>query len=98
MARLLTHWDDLQWIVWGNTDFSWFTEDTYSKSRNDKRGGHTIAAPFDVVKAAFSYGHFSPKAELYALTWACTLVKVKIADICTDITQAFGVNLNFGKL
>jgi len=85
--------------MWGNTDFSRFTEDSYPKSKNDKHcGGHTIAAPFDVVKAAFSYGRFSPKAELYALTWACTLVKVKIADICTDIAQAFGVNLNFGKL
>ena len=38
------------------------------------------------------------QAELCALTWACTLVKVKIANICTDVTCAFGVNLNFGML
>ena len=38
------------------------------------------------------------QAELYALTWACPLAEVKIADICTDITRAFGVNLNFVKL
>ena len=38
------------------------------------------------------------QAELYVVTWACTLVKVKIANICTDVTCAFGVNLNFGML
>ena len=70
--HLLTHCDDLQEIILGNTDFSWFTDGSYLKGNNDKYcGGHAIATPSDVVEAACILMTTSvQQAELYVLTWA----------------------------
>ena len=38
------------------------------------------------------------QAEIYALTWACTLAKGKTANIYTENIYAFGVAHDFGML
>ena len=49
--------------------------------------------------STFTYGYITPQAELYALTWACTLAKGKtIANTYTDSRHAFRVAHDFEML
>ena len=61
MGHLLTPLDNLQEILLGIIDFSWFIDSSYSEGDNDKYcAGYVIATPFDVV----TYGYFSPVVHM----------------------------------
>ena len=52
--HLLTPGNDLQEILFGIIDFSWFTDGSYLKDDSGKYcAGYAITTPFDVVEAAY---------------------------------------------
>ena len=77
----------------GNIDFTWFTDGSYFLNGNGKYCyGYSITTPFDVVEtASLPMVTSAQQAELYVLTWACTLAKDKTGNIYTNSRYAFRV-------
>ena len=67
------------------------------KERWQRQGaGYETVTPFDVVEAAsLSITTSAQYTKLYALTWACTLVKDKTANIYTVSRHVFEVVHDF---
>ena len=95
--HLLTPFDDVQEIPLGDANFSWFL---MVLTQNGKYCvGYALATPFDMAEAAhLPMATSAQEAELYALTWACTLAKGKTANIYNDSRYAFGIAHDFGML
>ena len=92
MDHLLAPCEDLQLTPLSNTAFLWSTDGSYLKGENGKYcAGYAIANTFDIIESApLPIATSARKAELYALTQACTLAKGKTANIYTYSRYAFG--------
>ena len=89
--HLLTPHDNLQEILLGISDFSWFTDDSYLKDNN----GKYYAQYFNVVEATSLPIATLAQAGIYTLTCAFTLAKDNIPNIHTDSGYAFIVAHDF---
>ena len=96
MDHLLNSSNDLKEIPLCNISFSWFTDGSYLKGDNGKYCvEYAITTLFDAVEAASLSMTSAQYTKLYALTWACTLGKNKIANIYTVSRCAFEVVHDF---